>query len=64
MPCPDCEMARDLERHARLVALGLEEAREIELAALTPEERRAVREEEELLQTLLDRIIERRAVAA
>ena len=40
-PCPDCELARDLERHARLIALGLEDARAVELAALPPEEREA-----------------------
>jgi hypothetical protein len=55
-----CELAAELERHARLVALGLEEAREVESHMLTPEERRAVREDEELLQRLLDRISERR----
>jgi hypothetical protein len=60
MPCADCEMARDLERHARLVALGLEEAREVELAALTPEERESVREDEAFLERLLDVIRERR----
>jgi hypothetical protein len=60
MPCADCEMARDLERHARLVALGLEEAREVELAALTPEERESVREDEAFLERLLDLIRERR----
>ncbi len=60
MPCADCELARDLEKHARLVALGLEETRAAELYALTPEERRKVREDEELFQRLLDRISERR----
>lgn len=60
MPCPDCEMAKDLERHARLVALGLEEAREVELAKLTPEERLAVLHDEALYARLLDRIERRR----
>ena len=59
MSCPRCELARDLERHARLIALGLEAAREAEryayayAHALTPEERRALREDEELLSTPL-----------
>ena len=44
---------------ARLVALGLEEAREAELLAHSPEEREAVRREE-VLSSLLDRISERR----
>jgi hypothetical protein len=60
MSCPVCEMAKDLERHARLVALGLEEAREVELLKLTPEEQRKVREDEELFARLLDAISERR----
>jgi hypothetical protein len=47
--CPDCELALDLE-----------EVREAELYVLTPEERRAVRVDEALLQSLLDRISERR----
>jgi hypothetical protein len=58
--CPDCELALDLERHAAFVARGLEEVREAELYVLTPEERRAVRVDEALLQSLLDRISERR----
>jgi hypothetical protein len=53
-------MAKDLERHARLVALGLEEAREVELLKLTPEEQRKVREDEELFARLLDAISQRR----
>ncbi len=57
---PGLRLARDLERHARLVALGLEETREAELYALTPEERRKLREDEELFTRLLDRISERR----
>ena len=60
MPCPDCEMARDLERHARLVAQGIEEAREAERLAQSAEEREAVRREEEFLAHILDRISERR----
>jgi hypothetical protein len=60
LPCPACELARDLERHARLIALGLEDARAVELAALPPEEREAVRREEEFLSSLLVRISERR----
>ena len=52
--------AAALERHARLVALGLEEAREIELANLTPDEREAVRRDEEFLARVLDVIREKR----
>ena len=55
-------MARDLARHARLVALGLEEAREVELLKLTPEEREKAREDEELFTRLLA-ITERRVAA-
>lgn len=60
MACSDCELAKDLERHAKLVALGLEETREIELAKLTPEERAKVREDEALFAHLLDVISTRR----
>ncbi len=59
MPCPDCELARDLERHARLVAIGLEETREVELAALAPDEREAVLRDKALFTRLLDAISER-----
>lgn len=59
MACPDCEMARDLERHARLVAQGIEEAREAERYDLTPEERKVLLQEEEVLADLLDRITEK-----
>ena len=60
MACADCELARDLEKHARLVALGLEETREVDLLALTPEEREKLREDEALFARLLDAISERR----
>ena len=43
MACPRCTLADELERHARLIALGLEEAREAERLALTDEEREKVR---------------------
>ncbi len=58
MSCPRCELADELERHARLIVLGLEEAREAERLALTDEERQAVREEEALFARLLDRVAE------
>jgi hypothetical protein len=58
--CPDCELALDLERHAKLVAREVEDLREAERLALTPDGRRALREDEALLQHLLDRIAERR----
>jgi len=64
MPCVDCELARELERHARLVASEIEAVREAERLRLTRAERIALLEEEEELERLLDRIQERQLVGA
>jgi hypothetical protein len=58
MSCPTCNQ---LDRDEQLVREAVEERRETLRYTLSEEEREAIREEEQMLAHLLDRIIERRA---
>ena len=60
MSCPTCDLTEELERHARVIAQELADAREAKLLVLTPEQQEAVRRDEEFLALLLDRIEQRR----